>query len=195
MFRTSSGFPRQLYTKLNYVETFQLVSTSGSIATRTIHANSLFDPDVTGVGKQPYYFDQFAALYNAYCVYGSKIKIIASSDSAASSKLIVRPTPDATAIADMDLECERPSASCVIVRSGATPRLINRFSKTKNVMGAQGKFLDDDYASLVTTNPTNTWFWQIATAPHDEVSTSLVNITVKVTYYARFFDRKGVSAS
>ena len=35
--------------------------------------NSLFDPDQTGTGHQPYYFDQFAALYNRYTVLGSKL--------------------------------------------------------------------------------------------------------------------------
>ena len=35
--------------------------------------NSLFDPDFTGTGHQPYYFDQFATIYQRYTVIGSKL--------------------------------------------------------------------------------------------------------------------------
>ena len=45
---------------------------SNGIAKQYMRMNSLFDPDQTGTGHQPYYFDQFAALYNRYTVLGSK---------------------------------------------------------------------------------------------------------------------------
>lgn len=37
-------------------------------------ANSLYDPDYTGVGHQPLGYDQFSPMYKQYCVVGVKIK-------------------------------------------------------------------------------------------------------------------------
>ena len=45
------------------------VRRSNGIAKQYMRMNSLFDPDQTGTGHQPYYFDQFAALYNRYTVF------------------------------------------------------------------------------------------------------------------------------
>lgn len=50
-----------------------LNATSGSLATYTWKANSLFDPDSTGGGHQPYGFDQFKTYYGLYQVVHSRI--------------------------------------------------------------------------------------------------------------------------
>lgn len=69
------GFPNSIITKLRYCDVIQLTSTLGSIATNTFNANSIFDPDATGVGHQPLYRDQYFAIYDQYTVLGSKITV------------------------------------------------------------------------------------------------------------------------
>ena len=66
------GFPDEFITTIRYVDVYTLTSASNGIAKQYMRMNSLFDPDQTGTGHQPYYFDQFAALYNRYTVLGSK---------------------------------------------------------------------------------------------------------------------------
>lgn len=76
------GFPNSIITTMRYAEVFTKTSTLGGIAFNTFNANSIFDPNNTGVGHQPMYRDQWAGVYNQYVVIGSKITVhFASQDS------------------------------------------------------------------------------------------------------------------
>jgi hypothetical protein len=68
------GFPDQLRCTLRYSDAG--VQFTGSIqpAAQVYRANSLFDPDLTGSGTQPEYFDQLSAVYSQYCVMGARIR-------------------------------------------------------------------------------------------------------------------------
>jgi len=67
------GFPTKIITILKYVDLYGLTSTAGGIANQVFSMNSVFDPDVTGVGHQPMYFDRYQAIYNNYRVLGSRL--------------------------------------------------------------------------------------------------------------------------
>lgn len=81
------GFPTSLRTKLRYVENITLQSVSGTATSNSFRANSLHDPNETGVGHQPMYFDTLTAVYRRYVVRGSVIRVIynAVTETAASS--------------------------------------------------------------------------------------------------------------
>lgn len=66
------GFPSRILTKLRYVDTYALVSTSGTVAKQVLYLNSTFDPDNTGTGHQPLYRDTYAAVYDEYAVVSTK---------------------------------------------------------------------------------------------------------------------------
>lgn len=69
---SSGGFPPTMTTNMRYCDNILLTSYTGSVAGNIFRINSLFDPDYTGVGHQPLYFDQFAASYGRYVVLGCK---------------------------------------------------------------------------------------------------------------------------
>lgn len=50
-------------------------ATAGLNSVYVMRANSLFDPDLTGVGHQPMFYDDMAAHYNKYTVMWSTLKI------------------------------------------------------------------------------------------------------------------------
>lgn len=70
---TPSGLPTQRTLKLKYVEQVGLTSTLGGLATYVFSANSIFDPNTTGIGHQPMAHDTLSTMYNHYCVIGAKI--------------------------------------------------------------------------------------------------------------------------
>lgn len=76
--------------KMKYTDGVLLSTTTGiGVATYAFRCNSLFDPDQTGTGHQPYRFDQLAAIFQRYRVLKSKIivdwsvgdKTLTSSDT------------------------------------------------------------------------------------------------------------------
>lgn len=69
------GFPRTKVVKLRYVEQTTLTPGAGNVPTHQYRANSCFDPDLTGTGHQPLFYDQWAAIYDHYTVLGSKITV------------------------------------------------------------------------------------------------------------------------
>lgn len=71
--RSDFGFPDLLKTKLHYCDVVQLTASAGSPGLWQFRMNSLFDPDFTGTGHQPQWFDQLAAVYQRYRVLGAKI--------------------------------------------------------------------------------------------------------------------------
>lgn len=73
--RASTGFPKMLRIRHRYISQNKITSTSGALTTYNFRANGMFDPDSTGGGHQPLYFDQLAALYDHFCVTASKITV------------------------------------------------------------------------------------------------------------------------
>lgn len=84
-----SGIPLSRRGYLRYSESINIVSASGSLGAHLFRANSCHDPDYTGVGRQPMAWDEWKALYNHYCVVGSKIKVTVLSDSGTTSPFVV----------------------------------------------------------------------------------------------------------
>lgn len=70
------GFPKTITETHRYCQ-LQNLSTgaSGIFNSQTFSCNGMYDPDITGTGHQPLYFDQLSALYNHYTVTSSKITI------------------------------------------------------------------------------------------------------------------------
>lgn len=60
-----------------YADRITLPATvAGNNSVYVFRANSLFDPDLTGVGHQPMFYDDMAAHYNKYTVMWSTIKVV-----------------------------------------------------------------------------------------------------------------------
>ncbi len=80
--------PNNVRVTLRYSDYYLLTSTSG-IAYAVYSGNSVFDPDVTFSGHQPYYFDRYFSLYTNYAVVGSKIQIHTNVDTGSNQGVMV----------------------------------------------------------------------------------------------------------
>lgn len=73
-------FPPVLLTKMTYAATLPFDMTTGYYI-HTFRANSLYDPDYTGAGGQPRFYDTLlgannsTAPYRKYCVYYARFKV------------------------------------------------------------------------------------------------------------------------
>lgn len=74
------GFPSRRTTVLRYVEDFSLDPGNGNSAVNVFAVNNLFDPNYTGSGHQPMFFDNYAQLYSKYKVNSATITFVCLSN-------------------------------------------------------------------------------------------------------------------
>lgn len=72
---TTIGLPSQRVVQMRYSSWKQLAGTSGAFGTQVVAANSINDPDSTGIGHQALGNDQWALFYQSYVVLRSRITV------------------------------------------------------------------------------------------------------------------------
>lgn len=71
------SFPRTKVVYLRYVENFTLNAGSApSSVAYVFRSNGLYDPNYTGTGHQPMYFDNYSAIYSTWQVMKSTIRFV-----------------------------------------------------------------------------------------------------------------------
>lgn len=192
--------PLRFYTKLKYAFTGQqLALTAGTINRQTWAANGLFDPDISGTGHQPYYYDQLSTMYGSYRVYGVKIQIWAQATTSASQRPIyltlwAQPSGDAIVV-NPDQMVELFGSKTTMLSGNEQGKFIKRYYRCNRIFNVnrnqyntsfdyQGKTGD----SGTGTNPLNLGLIQCQAYSLDSAAT--VNMTTKLTYYCCFFGRK-----
>ncbi|WP_445772155.1 hypothetical protein, partial [Rheinheimera sp.] len=68
-------FPAVEKYQLRYCQTIGIDPNVGQAASYLFRANSIYDPDFTGTGHQPYGHDQLEEIYNHYCVDSATITV------------------------------------------------------------------------------------------------------------------------
>jgi len=198
----TSALPDTYYTKLNYSELGALnYGGAGAAATYQFRMNSLYDADYTGGGHQPYGFDQLAALYNKYRVYGCKWVVTWSNQSSTywfDVCTFMRPTADLpTTIQDcLELPYVKRgvlapvgSSHCTIVQKG-----YGSINKLYGI-GKQQLRIDDIYSSLVNTNPSSTPYLNITCQNQNAGAAATANFRLDCVFYVSFYDRKLLAGS
>ena len=69
-----NGFPPLMKVDLHY-ESLVTLMPGAAVASYVFRGNSLFDPDYTGTGHQPRYYDQLTPIYGRYKVLRSAITV------------------------------------------------------------------------------------------------------------------------
>lgn len=195
------GLPDQYFTKLQWAETYNLTSV-GSIASQIFRGNSLYDPDYTGVGTQPYYFDQLAGLYKKYIVYASKIQVTfvqgTGSGGGAFCTVYLVPKPTDVALptsADEETQLPRCKSAQMGPNTGGDGVIkISHYGKSATIIGRLLSS-DDVLSANTTSNPTQQFYWHIGVQSMDETTTPNIYAKVTITYYCKFFDRDYPGAS
>lgn len=194
---TQPGFPNAIYGELAYVQHIQIASSTITPGTQTFRLNSLFDPDFSGIGSQPYMRDQWAALYSKYVVYACRVQIHLSTDNANNDILVTaRPTQSSLTIGDIDLEMERGGISRVVANE--RPQTISLFIPLHKIWGISKKrYMSDDLYSQNTigSNPLSPVYYTLGAIAADRGTTVSVQCQVKLTQYFKMYHYKQAGAS
>lgn len=196
-----AGFPRKIKVKHRYFEAAQQLNcTTGAPATYVWSCNGMYDPDITGTGHQPLYFDQMSLIYDHYHVIASKITLILQT-----SEDPIGPCVGALWVDD-DSSTTASGAAAVgmigeqgnkVVNFGGTNQKPNMYlSRT----WAAKKFFpgsvlgNDSLKGTPSANPTEQSYFKFTYNTLDATSATIY-LTVKIEYIAIWNEKKEVAQS
>lgn len=188
--------------KMHYTDRYTL-STDATLSTLgTQHKwnlNSLYDPDQTGVGHQPYGFDQLSGLYQRYKVTAVRFEFIFSDPSADGLLLnwqFLNPTQTSQSLTGSDPNTvrERPNTGYVVMNERGeqvrTRIIYMPIHRAAQITKLQFDADQEDYTAQFTANPVNMPQLAVAVANMDAGGTKTVKCLVNITYYTTFYDRR-----
>lgn len=186
------GFPESMLTKLVYQ---QSTSTTALTFSNVFRGNSVFDPDFTGAGNQPNYFDTYASLYAKYRVVASKIECrIVNGSSTVPIRWSIMPSDSSTILTNVANASGNPMCKtgiCTLASGSRSICTVKSYCTTARINGKTKAQINgsDQYESLVSTNPADAWFWIFQCEDLSIASNMAVIIDFKLTYYVRFTDK------
>jgi len=201
--RQPSGLPDRLRVKLKYNEGLTWSQAAGALSANIYRSNSLFDPDLTGAGGQPYLLDQWAALYGSYRVNGVKITAWFSMNGGGgfnSCMIGITHSPESTSFGSSGQELiqEQPYTRKKFVKMGNSSvgqAVVSSYMSTRKILGlTKVQAQDQDYAALVTTNSAKNWFSHVWCFCPDGNGIA-ANSKVDLTFYVEFFGRQRPAVS
>jgi len=152
-------FPKAIWVEMNYHENITLSSmTTATLAVYVFRLNSIFDPNKTGTGTQPYGHDSYATNYNRYRVDSVKYRInVAAADILNFVVVPLNGTSGCSTTAEFDILCEAPwSKNKVIGYSGnGGSRVVSGFVSLPTLTTMPNIYKTDDrFAAIFGSNPT-----------------------------------------
>lgn len=203
------GYPDKLVTKLRYVSHNTIGGALGAVGSHVFRMNSLFDPDLSGVGHQPMFFDQFcgavgSAPYGRYRVLASTAtctftQVTAPATAAVNTgPLVVGLTNHNTAglfTIDPENICETSNTKWFHLGDKAAGNNTKIISATYNPMRDLGLAVDDDTVSApYNANPTQV-FYAVPWKFDRNGQGGQAFCTTEIVFTVEFFQRNEVTGS
>lgn len=195
--RVTATAPRQ-FVKLIYSYTAQELSLAASTITRQIfRINGMYDPDLSGSGHQPYYYDQWSAMYQNYKVFAAKVEVRMAMSSGYTKPvyfcLWANPSSDIT-ITNPDQMVETFGSKLTMVTTDQSSKTVKRYYQINRIFGISKRqyAYDPNYMGRlgnVGTGSDPTYTACVALMVYSNQA-SFVNFDTKITYYAMVYGRQ-----
>jgi hypothetical protein len=153
----SIGFPDRLGTYLRYNQ-IGVAAGAVSPALQQYRLNSLYDPDLTGAGHQPSYYDVLSLVYNQYYVRGAQFKIEFVNQTTVGLIGVVYYAPEQTSTQTVEQLSESKFAKRFVVGPSTgnnTKTITMPYMTISEIWGQRITESDSDFYSSVTTSPIN----------------------------------------
>lgn len=194
--RALHPIPQRFITKMKYAES---IVTDGA-GHYSFNLNSIFDPNRTGSGHQPYGFDTLATLYNRYRVISCGWRIQPSYTNvtlAQSTQIGAIPANELLVFGSISELKENPRAKYVNQSSGGGVVTLNGKTYIPSLVGrSKAQYMADDrYQALMTASPNELALLNISTSGTGNDTPSPVSLNVLLEFTVEFFDIKHLAQS
>lgn len=207
LWKAPPAFVDNKIVKLKYHAAANLSVTAGAMTYNSFRLNSIYDPDLTGVGGQPRYYDQLLSAtgpYLRYRVLGCKVKIQFVNDNSSAGALgyvgMYARDSTAAAISSVDLTglTELQNTKYTILgnmNSSKGIRVLKNFYNIAKVMGVQDIADNEDAEGAYNGNPTDSVLLDVYYYPLDGATTTSIYALVDLEYIVQLMDLNTVAAS
>lgn len=198
--RALTPFAQRYITKMKYAEVRTVSGpTSGGLVQYNFRLNSIFDPNLTGVGHQPYGHDQLADLYNRYRVYRVDYAISALNTDGATNYSVIGVVPAneqiSTFIGVSDI-MESPRAKYITQAPNAALKVLKGSVSLASLAGrTKSQYMSDDrYQAEFLANPAESLILNIlagtitGTGGTGGTGTNTMNLSISLVYHVECFD-------
>lgn len=189
--RMGGSFPKKMLVTMRYATSIRLTQAiAGVPVSYQFNANSIYDPDRSGGGHQPYTHDEYQQLYEKYMVTGAKIMatFLPNASSSTGNAIVgLHVGNDPTYVPDFETVREQSEGRWSIV-SGQTNKktLATRYSRRKVI-----PFHKDGHEASFGSNPSEGYYFTVWTTNADQsVVSSSVDIVITIVYRVLLWDAK-----
>ena len=184
-------FPTMQRAQFRYCTDVFLDPGTGVPSHHIFNACSIFDPDTSGVGHQPYGHDQYATIYNHYRVDKAIITVTPTLQSTAIIGVALQ--SDTTQQLDRDVCRERKGAVVMPLQGN------NRANKLQLTYYRKGTFpLDtsDSYSALFGNNPAESVYFDLFMMGNaNSQNPGGITFQVTVSYFCTLWEPKTLLGS
>lgn len=189
-----TGLDPHLFVTLKYYSTHNTGTlTTGTASNQIYNLNSVFDPDRTGAGHQPYLFDYFATAYNRYRVRKVRWKIEFAGSTGTTFGLVLPSNgliqTAITTTATFEQASELPFARSHLL-SIQTPHVVVSGGISLNVLNgtSQVEYLADDrFEAQVSASPSEIMVLNLGIL-NGSASSIIQVFSVTLEYFVDFHD-------
>lgn len=184
-------FPRTMRAVLRYTTTLNMNAAVANPDKNYFRAGSIFDPDYSGVGTQPYGHDQYEPLYNHYRVVKSVIKIT-NTTAGANNIMGVMLSDDVSVGNNYDLmRLIKPVKSVPLCSSTIAHSLAMTYDSEKAFPGQS-----QNTTALFGNNPAEEQYFVVFVEGSNSLADpSAISILVNIEYYVEFSELKSLGMS
>jgi len=198
--KSLNPIPQRMIAKHKYAASVSLPTGGNSWGLHQFNLNSTYDPDRTGIGRQPYGRDTYATLYNKYRVIACTWRVAAIPVNAARViQMAVVPTNSTpTGSATMAEFRELPRCKYIIQQPTAPQQFCSGKSYIPSLMGrTKAQYMaDDTYAANIGTSPSELALLNVFVGTFDDsVATESFLINVEMEYTVEWFDPQPLPSS
>lgn len=183
----NNPFPLVRYARLRYMDEFTLNPGIGTTIANSFRANGMFDPNQTGIGHQPMFFDQMMAIYNHFEVLGSRIT---ATFIQASNVYVGIYTDDDTTFPTTSMAMlEQKGVKYRLMTNAQTnaTTIRSNWSQKRTFPKSQG---DTALKGNIGADPAEQSYFHVFAGAFNGNDPPVVNVVVKIEYFARFTEIK-----
>lgn len=185
---STKGIGNRVHANFLYFDTFQL-NTAAGVANRVYRTNSIFDPDLTGVGHQPGGYDQLMAIYEHFVIYECEYKVVfVNTNATSASSLVGVQNSDNITVSSTIFSSNVENGNAQWTACGPAPgqgvKTLTGTLDVAKLMGVSRAQLlaDDTFWGTATTNPADGSFLKILVSEMFGGDGPAIDVAIELKY-------------